>query len=200
MTIREAVREYLRLGWRPMPINGMRNGRCSCGDAACKERDWGKHAVTKGDEDTAKEGHVFVESNFDGDVNVALMMGMQRLGPWLVALDADGPFDWARLGPLPPTRTQKTPRGEHRIFSVPDFCPLGNWVKALESPCAQLDLRYARGRIVVAPSRNAFGEYRWIDLRMPAPLPQTAIDVILRERRKRGLPVLSRWAREGRKP
>lgn len=180
-------------------VNGKRG--CQCLSQSCKERDHGKHAFSELMENLAKDGgKVFLPEEFDDGANVALWMGPQPNGTWLVALDADGPFDWSRLGPLPPTRTQKSPRGEHRIFTVAPYTPLGNWVKALESPGAQLDLRYARGRIVVAPSVNAFGQYRWTDERMPVELPKSAIDVILRERRRRGLPVQSRWERSGKSP
>lgn len=191
--------EYLKAGLRPVPLYGVRDGRCLCCQWDCKPRDAGKHEPPETD-GLWKDGHRFGPESFPDEFNVALAMGPQSNGIWLVALDADGPFDWSLLGPLPPTRTQQSPRGEHRIFSVEPYAPLGNWVDVLRTkPGPSLDLRYARGRLVVEPSRNAFGEYRWTDMREPAPLPEHVIDLILDERRQRGLPVLRQWEREGKR-
>jgi hypothetical protein len=153
-----------------------------------------------------KDGYLFTPRDFGPDDNIALAMGPQTdgNGSWLVCLDADAPdsdvgFDFEHhLGPLPPTMTAKSPRGEHRFFRVEPFAPLGNWVdcfKTKDSTGTALDLRYARGRVVVAPSLNAFGRYVWTDVRSAADLPATALDAILDERRRRGLPVLDRWER-----
>lgn len=196
--IHTAVRDYLRRGLRPIPVHGIVAGGCECGSPDCKERDAGKHEPEATD-GAWKDGDVsFGPDDFEASNNVALAMGPQPDGRWLVCLDADGAdYDWSDLGMLPRTLTQKTPRGEHRFFEVPAYTPLGNWVDVFrQKPGASLDLRYARGRSVVAPSQNAFGEYRWTHFIEPAPLPDHVIDMILDARRARGLPVQSEWSRE----
>jgi hypothetical protein len=195
--VQTAVRDYIRRGLRPVPVYGIVSGWCECGDHACKERDHGKHEPASTD-GTWKDGDVsFGPGDFEHTNNVALAMGPQPDGRWLVTLDADGAFEWERLGILPRTLTQKTPRGEHRFFEVPPFTPLGNWVDVFQDkPDPSLDIRYARGRAVVAPSRNAFGEYSWLHYIEPAMLPEHVIDMILDTRRARGLPVQHEWSRE----
>jgi hypothetical protein len=74
------------------------------------------------------------------------------------------------LGPLPPTRSQTTGRGRHRLFLAEG---VGNSTRALGSPPG-LHLRGgANGYIVVAPSRHAASgrRYAWTDDRPPAELP-----------------------------
>lgn len=198
-TLYDSVRAYISRGFRPIPVYGIVADWCECGLLGCKERDHGKHERPNTD-GTWKDGDVsFGPSDFGEHSNVALAMGPQPDGRWLVALDADGDFDWSPLGKLPPTLTQKSPRGEHRIFEVEPFAPLGNWVDVFQDkPDPSLDLRYARGRIIVSPSRNAFGKYQWLDERDPAPLPALAISMILDARVSRGLPVQEYWARDGK--
>ena len=191
-----AARRYAEQGFRPVPLYGVApDGRCLCGSTECKPRDAGKHEPPETD-GLWKDGVGSPLSVFHDGMNIALAMGPQPSGVWLVALDADGPWDWSRLGPLPRTWTAKSPRGEHRLFRVPAFEPLGNWVDCFnEKPGPSLDLRYARGRIVVAPSRGAYGVYRWVDDTPPAELPRTALGAIYGARRARGLPILPRWSR-----
>lgn len=202
-TALEAARRYAAQGFRPLPVWGVDGVegmfRCQCRDPACKQRDAGKHEPPDTD-GSWKDGAGSPLSSFQLGNNVALAMGPQPGKPdWLVALDADGPFDWSLLGPLPRTMTAKTPRGEHRLFWVPPFEPLGNWVDAFRTkPGPSLDIRYARGRIVVWPSRNAFGPYEWVEESPPGYLPKTALSAIYAARRAQGLPILPRWSRKGK--
>jgi hypothetical protein len=102
-----------------------------------------------------------------------------------------------------PTLTQRSPRGVHLFFTVRPLEPLGNWVDVFQTKYREnwsLDIRYARGRINVAPSRSAYGAYEWTDEREPAPLPAEFIQRILRERRLRGLPVENAWHRGDKRP
>lgn len=190
------------MGLRPVPLHGvMPGGRgCMCFDRDCKERDWGKH--TPDDvENLWKDGHRFAPRDFLEGNNVALAMGPWDGGDdWLVCLDVDGSMNLGQfVRDLPDTLEAKSPRGEHLICRVPAYTPLGNWVDVFATkPGPSLDLRYARGRIVVAPSRSAFGAYEWEQFMRPAPLPERVIDVILDQRRARGLDVQTTWDR-GRK-
>jgi bifunctional DNA primase/polymerase-like protein len=212
LPIRDAVAFYLERGLRPVPLFGGSRVGCDCCRVDCKSRDWGKHA-RPGIEEMAKDGYHFMPSEFRETDNVALMMGPQRncgRADWLVALDFDGTADgcgklWGHLAPgalQGQTLEQRTPGGIHLVYSVPAYTPLGNWVDVFQTRGNgfQLDLRYARGRIVVAPSRGAAGEYRWLDWREPAALPDFALRRILDERRRRGLPVERRWDRGDKRP
>lgn len=202
--VREAAEFYATLGFRPIPLFGLREGRCACGSPECKDRDAGKHEPPETD-GLWKEGVEFGAEHFSETDNVALAMGpWGGSDDWLVAFDIDGDLDLDPYGwQLPRTLEQKTPRGRHLVFAVPAFAPLGNWVDVLktrDTHRAQLDLRFARGRIVAAPSQNAFGSYDWTHFAEPAPLPQVALDAILERRVERGLPVQSAWNRGGKLP
>jgi hypothetical protein len=203
-SVKEAVELYSSIGFRPIPLFGLREGRCACGSPECKDRDAGKHEPPETD-GLWKDGTEFGVEHFDDHDNVALAMGpWGGSDDWLVTLDIDGPLDLdGFMWNLPRTLEQKSPRGRHLIFSVPAYTPLGNWVDVLQTRDthrAQLDLRYARGRIVVAPSENSFGRYEWTDFREPAALPQSAIDAILDRRVERGLSVQWEWSRGGKRP
>src|SRR5688572_464759 len=103
----------------------------------------------------------------------------------------------------PQTLAAASPRGTHMVFTVPEFTPLGNWTDVLQTKKHQgaaLDLRYARGRIVVEPSVGATGAYRWINRCEPAPLPPEVTGDILARRARRGLDVQFRWSRDGKSP
>lgn len=202
-TIDFMVREYIRKGFRPIPLFGVKDGRCACGNDTCKPRDAGKHCPPEVEQHW-KDGRSFPPACFSEGDNVALAMGKQHGGTdgdWLVCIDADGSPDWGRFGRLPPTLEAKSPRGSHRIFRVAAEEPLGNWVDIFRTkPNGAFDLRYARGRIVVEPSQGASGAYRWTRMADPERLPQAALDAIYGARRSFGLPVLRRWQRDGKAP
>ncbi len=204
MSVREHVERYIARGLRPIPMWGVdAAGRCRCGSTECNA---GKHC-TDAVEARWKDGAPFQPHEFDESMNVAVALGPWRFGRWLVCLDLDGaedlsPFVPHYLQPLPPTLTQKSPRGLHLFFSVPERAPLGNWVDVFATKYTRgvsLDLRYARGKVNVAPSRSAFGTYHWLDEREPAALPTVAISTILNVRRSRGLPVAQSWERGGKR-
>jgi hypothetical protein len=199
----EAAAEYLKRGFRVVPLYGIApSGGCLCGSNLCKERDWGKHEPPETDGDW-KNGRVYTAGDFGAHHNIAIVMGPWRDSRWLVALDCDGTEALAEFFPsMPPTLTQQSPRGRHYIYTVPEFTPLGNYVDVFKTKRAgfSLDLRYARGRLVVAPSRGATGDYAWLDWRAPAALPNHALASILHQRRTQKLPVAERWARGAKDP
>lgn len=200
-----AAASYTELGFRVIPLHGVypTSGKCRCEDIDCKPRDAGKHEPTAQD-GKWKDGKVFEPHDFQRGDNIAIAMGPWRDDKWLVCLDVDGATDAQRFfkTKLPETLTAKTPRGAHFIFSVPAFEPLGNFVDVFKTKerGPSLDLRYARGRIVVAPSRGSTGVYEWTNWREPAELPQEVRRAIRTERVRRGLPTHSRWEREGKSP
>ncbi len=203
MTVREAVARYLTQGFRPLPMWGVDDrGECRCGGIDPRTRkpcNAGKHSR---DEDSWKNGREYRPEDFSEQDNVALALGPWKPGKWLVCLDFDG-------GPVPltmrapPTLEQRSPRGFHQFYWVPEYEPLGNWVDCWATKWTRgwsCDVRYARGRINVEPSRSAHGRYEWANDREPAELPHGFLQRLYRERRARGLPVLSRWEREGKRP
>ncbi len=200
-TIFEWVDFYLSVGFRPMPMWGVdSDGYCKCGAGDCRP---GKHAEPEVEAEW-KEGAVYEALAFTDSHNIAIALGpWGGSEDWLVCLDLDGPFPIEQYMQLPPTLEQKSPRGRHLFFTVPAFSPLGNWVDCFQTKYSEgsaLDIRYARGRVNVAPSRTAHGTYAWGEFREPAPLPQAAIDVILNRRVERGLPVQWEWHRNGKRP
>ena len=199
--VRQAVEFYLSVGLRPMPMYGIVDGACACGSFDCRA---GKHAPPAV-EDTWKEGAEFGPDDFAPGDNIAVALGpWGGSDDWIVCLDLDGPFPVESYGwQLPPTLEQKSPRGRHLFFSVPPYAPLGNWVDCFQTKYTEgsaLDLRYARGRVNVAPSRTLHGTYEWVRFQEPAPLPDAVTDTILNRRVERGLPVQWEWHRNGKRP
>lgn len=204
--IRDAVELYIERGFRVIPLHGVTDeGLCRCPNPDCKLRDGGKHEPVETDGQW-KDGRIFTADDFTEQNNVAIAMGPWKDGTeWLVALDVDRHDDVnAFFYPhLPPTLTQSTPRGAHFIYTVPPFTPLGNWVdlfKGKVQGIPTLDLRYARGRIVVEPSRGTTGAYQWRDWRRPAPLPEHVLANIYELRRAQGHELPGAWERRGKQP
>ena len=210
LTTPDAARFYLDQGFRAIPMWGVTpDGRCLCGGIDPRTRkpcNPGKHALT--DSEPWKDGLDHVPGDFSASDNIAVALGPWNRPGWLACLDFDGvPSRDHALTlsglELPETLEQRSPRGLHLFYRVPEFTPLGNWNDALSTKRARdwaLDVRYARGKINVAPSRSAHGAYQWLDWRDPAALPESVTERILSERRRRGLPVLRRWEREGKLP
>lgn len=206
MTVQQWVQRYTALGLRPLPMWGVTaKGECLCGGwgqrrgVPCNP---GKHSR---DEESWKNGRDYAAPDFTESDNVAIALGPWQYDRWLVCLDVDGATPASAFFPdLPPTMTQESPRGRHLFYSVPPYTPLGNWVDCLQTKYAGgtgIDIRYARGRINVAPSKSAFGEYAWVSrLGDPAPLPTSVLDIIESSRRRRGLPIQQVWQRSGKRP
>ena len=214
-SIRVAAEEYHTRGFRLVPLYGVDGeGLCRCSNPACKPRDAGKHEPPD-TKDMWKQGRIFMPADFTEDMNIGLAMGPWNPpeghgGSWLVALDVDGHSDVnAFFHPhLPRTLTQWTPRGAHYIYRVPARTPLGNWVDIFGGKATRqqmtLDLRYARGRIVVGPSRGSStsgsGVYRWRYWQSPAVLPRHALDAIYDLRRAAGRDLPDEWDRGDKEP
>lgn len=197
--VREAAALYIHRGLRPIPMWGVDDaGRCLCGSRECNA---GKHA--RDDREPWKDGRAYIPLDFSTHDNIAIALGPWREREWLVCLDVDGPDSLLTLvGPTPATLEQKSPRGRHHFFTVRPYEALGNWVDCLSTKYSSgtgLDIRYARGKINVAPSRSAFGAYEWQGWREPAPLPGSVLSRILDARRRKGLPVQRHWERKGKR-
>lgn len=210
-SVKVAAEQYATRGFRLVPLYGVdADGLCRCSDPKCKARDAGKHEPPE-TKDQWKSGRIFTPPNFTEEMNIGLAMGPWsgpggNDGSWLVALDVDNHDNVAAFfhPRLPPTLTQNTPNGAHFIYRVPAFTPLGNWVNIFGGATMKLDLRYARGRIVVDPSRGSptrgTGVYQWREWRTPALLPRYALDVIYDLRRAAGRETPDQWDRGDKEP
>jgi len=211
-SVHEAAVFYFTRGFRLVPLFGVdEDGSGRCSEPNCKSRDAGKHEPPAS-KDLWKDGRVFTPDDFTDQHNIALAMGpvagAWAHGDWLVALDVDNHTDAnAFFYPgLPQTLTQLTPRGAHFVFRVPARTPLGNWVNIFGGApgTMRLDIRYARGRIVVDPScgskAESEGRYRWVHWQIPAELPRHALDAIFDLRRNAGRDMPDQWDRGGKEP
>jgi hypothetical protein len=207
-TIHEAVRFYHSNNMRCMPIYGPQHG-CKhplglCGYEKC----FGK--IPKDSEWANKD---FKESDFEEGDNLALIMGKQRDGRWLVGLDIDGELDLSQYWQLPFTLESTTRRGRHLIFEVYPNLPLGNWAdifserKKKELYKGQLDIKYARGAMVSPPSKSSnLVEHKWLRWMKPAQLPSDVVRDIIRFQKKKH-PLVKRYplwsldpSHKGKKP
>jgi hypothetical protein len=161
--IRDHVQRYLDQGLRPIPVHSPLTG-CHCERAHTNNPEQ-CHGKVPRVHDWADRAPFRPEDFEEGD-NIALAMGRQPDGRWLLAIDVDGVFPLTHLE-LPPTLTTRTGRGEHRIFQVRPDAPFGNVVDVFGSRdkgtgykpghAGAVDLRYARGAVVAAPSRHRTG-------------------------------------------
>jgi hypothetical protein len=113
---------------------------------------------------------LFQPHEFPPGCNVALAMGRQPNGDWLLGIDIDGTVDVQRYFgcELPPTLETTSGRGRHYIYRVRKEADYGNWIDLFSTRCetgykpscaGSVDLRYARGALVVAPSRHRSGAH-----------------------------------------
>lgn len=207
MSARHAAQVYIDGGFRPIPVWNPRAG-CKCEKHGALAPDQCHGKVPK--DPNWKDRTYFAANEFADDDNVALAMGQQPDGRWLVALDADGEFPFERfLGPLPMTLTTRSGRGEHRIFQVEPRAALGNFVDVFATRskvsgyrpglAGALDLRYARGAVVAPPSLHRSGVRYESNDEPIAQLPWQAMRRILSERERRGLKNELRWERGGKR-
>ena len=140
-------------------------------------------------------------------------MGRQPSGEWLLGIDIDGEFDLtAHLGALPLTMTTRSGRGRHLIYRVRPEADFGNWIDLFGSRdessgykrgyAGAVDLRYARGALVVAPSTHRSGVAYTTSVDPIADLPARASLAIYARRRRLGKIPERRWHgfAEGKQP
>jgi len=184
-TVLDAARIYVDLGLHPIAMHGIGpDGNCTCGKAhPAKEHPDGTLSCSAGKHPLSGRWQVggcaleVLERQLHQapDANVAIRMGRQPNGAFLVALDRDGPHAViaeleAQHGRLPITLTAKTARGRHFVYCWNERYPVPkNNVSKL---AAHLDVRSEGGLIVVAPSRHFSGcQYRWVKAIEPVVFP-----------------------------
>ncbi|RJP75714.1 MAG: DUF3987 domain-containing protein [Candidatus Zixiibacteriota bacterium] len=163
----EAALQYAQLGWAIIPVHGITEGRCACGNPTCPSP--GKHPLAElvrhGVHDSSTDPAVLRGWwSTHPQANVGVATG-QRSGFFALDVDMpDGEDSLKRLeeqnGPLPETVEQATGKGgRHLLFKMPEGTELRNSTGRLG---ANLDIRGEGGYIVVAPSVHASGkQYTW---------------------------------------
>lgn len=190
--MKEAILFYKSEGMRVMPLFGVHelcqhpvvfplkdcNGQC-----------WGK--VPRYNNWPDRE---FDHDHWKPGDNLALVLGRQLDGRWLMGLDIDGIFNIDEHLCLPPTLECTTQRGRHLVYEVPEDTPLGNWNDIFSTRSELLgyrwgyegavDIKYCRGAMTSPPSLTKSGtEYQWKEWIRPALLPEEEIRYIIRKRK-----------------
>jgi putative DNA primase/helicase len=174
----QAVR-YAKADYSVLPLHTVHDGRCSCGNSACKSP--GKHP---------RLAHGVKAASSDPDTVAALWtrypdsnIGVATGGSiGLVVLDIDGPEGEASLaaleaehGSLPPTAKPETGKGWHLwYYCAADDPPVPSRVGLRPG----LDIRGEGGYVVAPPSRHVSGKiYTWMDTRPLARLPPCLVEL-----------------------
>lgn len=188
----EFARRYLAAGWRLIPNHNIYRGRCTCRlQTACAHP--GKHPRIAGWTD-ATAGQA---SN-----DLVVVAGWITRWPWLnlglatghglLALDIDPAHGglawwtaWQRI--LGPTARQITGSGGlHLLYRVPEQYYIKTTGPASHPLAPGVDTRGDGGQIIVAPSRNIHGPYRWVPGWAPwDQLPAAAPPALLAELREK---------------
>jgi hypothetical protein len=174
----QAVR-YAKADYSVLPLHTVHDGRCSCGNPACKSP--GKHPrlahgvkAASSDPDTVAEFWTRYP-----DSNIGIATG-GSIG--LVVLDIDGPEGEASLaaleaehGPLPPTAKATTGKGWHLWYQrAADDPPVPSRVGVRPG----LDIRGEGGYVVAPPSRHVSGKiYTWVETMPLARLPLCLVEL-----------------------
>ena len=182
---------------------------CSCGDLSCG-RNTGKHPRLRDGLSGATADRGIVAGWWEKwpEANVAAVAGPES-GFHVTDVDAATPGEaWlARMealhGPLPPTRRARTGGGGVHYFWRYD-ASLAQWLdeQGLDLPSRNgevrdeqgeklkgVDVKAARGYVVVAPSRHRLGGvYEWLDERPTAHAPEWLLRAVCRPRATRREP------------
>jgi len=193
-TLKSWVTTYFDKGYRPIRLYHPEDG-CQClyknKEESCENQCLGK--VPYYDNWPDRE---FTINDFEERCNVALAMGKQPNGKWLLAIDIDGFLPWWWFDEIPKTLESTTGRGKHYIFSVPPDSPFGNWTDIFHTRSkvtgyrldhkGAVDIRYCRGAIVAPPSLHKSNkQYEWKNWIEPAELPELYIRDIINAHIKR---------------
>ena len=185
-SVKEAFAFYNRQGFRCMPVVSI-DDSCIHDKEKCKDQCLGKVPATDHWPDVD-----FSQQDFNDNHNLALIMGKQLDGRWLVGFDIDGILPIEDFFQLPETLECLTRRGRHLIFEVPPDSPLGNWRDILSTRSkttgykhgfqGALDVKYSRGAMVSPPSKSKEGFiYTWKKWMQPSLLPHSEIVFLLRK-------------------
>lgn len=168
-----AALHYIRLGWHVLPVHGIKDGRCTCGNAGCSSP--GKHPMTaSGVKDaSADEKQILEWWTRWPNANVAIATGPSGL----LVLDVDpknGGEDGLKQllrkegeGILATLRVKTGSGGLHAYYKR--SLPLRNSAGTLGPG---LDTRGEGGFVVAPPSQHYSGnEYTWAQGQFPGETP-----------------------------
>lgn len=156
-----------KLGWSVIPLHGVKDGRCTCGDPACDSP--GKHPLgpwTHYQQQLATLEQIARWWRGWPQANVAIVTGGVS---GVIVLDVDGEEGMAQLQgrALPPTPCVDTGKGRHYYFAHP-----GGRIPNKVRVAPGLDIRADGGYVVAPPSVHVSGRvYRWRDGLWPHQVP-----------------------------
>lgn len=188
-----AAEMYAQLGFKVIPLWGISPvppHRCTCSNADCEERSWGKHPVPPKWQTRATSNLDDVRELFRGHRgNIGIMLGQE-----FVVIDVDGDAGQASLdglGKLPPTLASRSGNGEHLVYRYAahqDPARISN-----RRVLPGIDVKTRNGQMVVAPSlHRTLRRYEWTNRALPAVLPDSLYEKIVRaEPNVRSLPSAS---------
>ncbi len=165
--LKHALR-YAKKGWPVLPLYGIDDGICGCGDLNCNSP--GKHPITQSGHKDATTERKFIQSWWEEhpDANIGVVTGKDSN---IFVLDIDprngGKESLRQLkskfGNLPKTVKSRTGgKGLHYFFKYPaGSIKSSNGGKVLGPG---IDLKSDGGYVVVPPSHHASGgDYAWIN-------------------------------------
>lgn len=156
------VRSYTGLGLHVLPIWGIIDGRCACGNEACDRP--GKHPLLERGVYSASTDYEWLESIYNEDPysNVGIATG-RISGVLFLDLDTQEAIDQARRVGLPKTWAFVTGKGEQYVFKYPVLLE-DSYVQNAVQLGPGLDIRSDGGYSVVPVSTHYSGkEYAWIN-------------------------------------
>lgn len=155
------VRSYTVLDLHVVPIHGMENGQCTCGDENCDRP--GKHPLLPRGVFSASVDYDWLESIFRAFPNSNLGIATGRIsGILLLDLDTQEAIDLARKQGLPKTWAFRTGKGEQYAFRYPKIGEDYRIQNAVQL-APGMDIRSDGGYSVVPESTHYTGKiYTWI--------------------------------------
>ena len=160
----EIAQEYIALGFKLFPVHTLEDGKCSCGNADCK--DVAKHPITVHGVKDATDDPAKLRDCFTGAYEIA-NIGLATGSPSNVfVVDVDNIDSFVGLQsnnePLPRTWEAKTGSGgKHLYFRNPQNVNVKNSRSKL---APGIDVRGEGGYVILPPSVHATGQrYEWIN-------------------------------------
>ena len=173
---------YIQFGWAVLPLHGLVNGNCTCGNPKCSSV--AKHPKTRnGSKDASKDPMQVCDwwARWPS-ANIGIATGKASN---LVVVDIDPRHggdkswqEWVARNPIPKTLSVATGgNGKHLYFSAP-----GDKIKNRAGILPGVDIRGEGGYVVAPGSIHQSGnEYQWVgdlDPKAIIPLPEKLRDLL----------------------
>lgn len=184
MTTLDAAHDYIRRGWRVVPLHGYTDGHCLCRlGVSCPEKNRGKHPSIGNEwQKRALGSGADVQAWWDenADDNIGIATGVDS-GLWVLDLDGAAGIrtltDFAtEHGSLPATRIVRTGSGGlHYYWKHPGHFVVRNSASWLGPG---VDVRGLGGQVVAPPSVSGRGAYQLIADHPPADAPEWLLSLV----------------------